>query len=74
VFYSSSLPDFQVNCPIYIVHVMSKSSADVIVEARSRGDSAYNGVFGNDTALPLTLKLCIIYVLEESDRTGTILP
>jgi len=53
---------------------MSKSSADVIVEARSRGDSAYNGVFGNDTALPLTLKLCIIYVLEESDRTGTILP
>jgi len=73
-FYSSSLPDFQVSCPIYIVHVMSNSSADVIVEARSLGDSACNGVFGNDTTLPLTIKLCIIHVLEESDRTGTILP
>nr|CAB3239901.1 dihydropyrimidinase [Phallusia mammillata] len=39
----------RVNCPMYIVHVMSKASADVIVEARRRG----NVVFGEPIAAGL---------------------
>lgn len=32
----------QVNCPVYIVHVMSKSAADAVITARSKGEPAYS--------------------------------
>ena len=32
----------QVNCPVYIVHVMSKSAADAVISARSKGEPAYS--------------------------------
>ena len=31
----------QVNCPVYIVHVMSKSAADAVITARSKGEGTY---------------------------------
>lgn len=31
----------QVNCPVYIVHVMSKSAADAVITARSKGERLY---------------------------------
>ncbi|XP_023223890.1 dihydropyrimidinase-like [Centruroides sculpturatus] len=39
----------QMNCPLYVVHVMSKSSADIIAEKRKRG----NIVFGETLAASL---------------------
>ena len=57
------VPFSQVNCPVYIVHVMSKSAAQAIMRGRENGMTPLESARAKDSAPPSVFLCCAGHVV-----------